>query len=276
MRGDDSRVQSQRRLLAISTAGLLFGAASVAQADVHLAMGSRIEPYRYTMANFPNAAVTAGDLTVANQSFQTTSLTPYFGAFFAQRYGLMLGLDLGWARLNSDKQMGTAPATSTNDSFFQLGLSLGFKLYMREPKKDRIAPYAYLDVFKYFASVSTSNTAVTGDQAAAQADTSSPVGGTLAIGAEYFVGTGFSIGAEIFGLRVSHVGAEYTDTTMTRRDIGFTQLSMYSGLTLNYRFQVQASMKATDEPEEDKRRASPGPSAPPPPSLPPPSPEAVD
>ena len=64
---------------------------------------------------------------------------------------------------------------------------------MREPKKDRVAPYAYIDVFKYFASVSTSNMSVTGDQAAAQADTSSPVGGTLAIGAEYFLGTGFSI-----------------------------------------------------------------------------------
>jgi len=276
MRGDDSRMQSRRLLLAFSTAGLIFGAASLAHADVHLAIGSRFEPYRYTMAHFPNAATTAGDLTVPNQSFQTTSLAPYFGAFFAQRYGLMLGLDLGWARLNTDKQMGANPAVATTDSFFQLGLALGFKLYMRDPKKDRIAPYAYVDVYKYFASVSTNNTNVTGDQASAQADTVSPVGGTLAIGAEYFLGTGFSIGAEIFGLRVAHVGAEYTDSTMTRRDVGFTQLSMYSGLTLNYRFQVQASMKASDEPEEDKRRSTPPSTPQQPTSLPPPTPEAVD
>ena len=190
MRGDDSRMQSRRLLLAFSTASLLLGAASVAHADVHLAIGSRVEPYRYTMAHFPNVAATAGDLTVPNQGFQTTSIAPYFGAFFAQRYGLMLGLDLGWARINADKQMAANPVTSTTDSFFQFALSLGFKLYMREPKKDRVAPYAYIDVFKYFASVSTSNMSVTGDQAAAQADTSSPVGGTLAIGAEYFLGTG--------------------------------------------------------------------------------------
>jgi len=287
MRGDDSRVQSQRRLLAISTAGLLFGAASVAQADVHLAMGTRFEPYRYTAASFPNAqkAADGRQLVAPNQGFQTTSLAPYFGAFFAQRYGVILGLDLGWARLNGDYKatknpMPTDPAET--DSFFQFGISLGAKLYLREIKKDRIAPYVYVDIFKYLASVSTNNTGVPSDQASAQADLASPVGGSLAVGAEYFLGTGFSIGAEIFGLRVSHVSGNYNFTDPANpaapavaHDAGFTQLSMYSGLTLNYRFQVQASMKATDEPEEDKRRPSPGPSAPPP-SLPPPSPEAVD
>ncbi|HNK44751.1 MAG TPA: hypothetical protein PKL17_08210 [Pseudomonadota bacterium] len=274
MRGDKSRMQSQRLLLAASAASLLFLAQSAAHAEVHLAIGSRFEPYRYTMAQFPNAATAAGDLAVANQSFQTTSLSPYFGAFFSQRYGLVLGLDLGWAKQNTEKQMGANPALTATDSYLQFGLGLGFKMYLREPRKDRIAPYAYVDVFKYFASVSTTNTAVTGDQASAQADTSSPVGGTLAIGAEYFLGTGFSIGAEVFGLRVSHVGAEYTDATMTRRSVGFTELSMYSGLTLNYRFAVGSGSKS-DEPEEDRRRTS-TPSAPPPPSVPPPTPEAID
>ncbi len=274
MRGDKSRMQSRRLLFAFGAASMLFLAQSAAHAEVHLAIGSRFEPYRYTMAQFPNAGTAAGDLLVSNQSFQTTSLSPYFGAFFAQRYGVMLGLDLGWAKLATEKQMGANPATTATDSYLQFGIALGFKLYMREPRKDRIAPYAYVDVFKYFASVSTTNTTVTGDQASAQADTSSPVGGTLAVGAEYFVGSGFSIGAEVFGLRVSHVGGEYTDASMTRRNVGYTALSMYSGLTLNYRFGVGSGGKS-DEPEEDRRRTS-APSSPPPPSVPPPTPEAID
>ncbi|MBL8635377.1 MAG: hypothetical protein JNM40_19275 [Myxococcales bacterium] len=271
MRGDNSRLHSRRLLLACSTVGLVLSATSMAHADVHLAVGSRFEPYRYTKAFLPNAPAPA--IGLANQSFQTTSLTPYFGAFFAQRYGVLLGLDLGWVSQSSETQMATN-LTTKNDSFLQFGFSLGFKSYLRDLKKDRIAPYLYVDFFKYFASVSTNDTSVTGDKASAQADTASPVGGTLAFGAEYFVGTGFSIGAEIFGLRLSHVGAEYTDTAMTRQSVGFTQLSMYSGLTLNYRFQVQASVKATDDADDDRRR----PSAPvaPQPTVPPPTPEAID
>jgi len=251
-------------------------APAVAHADLQLAVGSRVEPFRYTPAYFPNSGFAErppSQFAGKTGPYQATSLSPYLGLFFAQRYGVLLGLDLGWVSQSSETQMATN-LTTKNDSFLQFGFSLGFKSYLRDLKKDRIAPYLYVDFFKYFASVSTNDTSVTGDKASAQADTASPVGGTLAFGAEYFVGTGFSIGAEIFGLRLSHVGAEYTDTAMTRQSVGFTQLSMYSGLTLNYRFQVQASVKATDDADDDRRR----PSAPvaPQPTVPPPTPEAID
>jgi hypothetical protein len=274
---DKYRVLCLRLGVAASVAGSVLAWPSLSQAEVHVAVGSRIEPYRYTRNFLPDAPASAAGktLSAANTDFQTTALSPYLGVFFAQRYGLMLGVDLAWSQLNSDGKIGVNPTDAQlSDSFFQFGLALGGKLYLRDLKKDQIAPYIYVDIFKYFAGVSTNNAGVTREQASAQADMASPVGGTLAFGAEYFVGSNFSIGTEIFGLRISHVGGEYTDGT-TARSAGFTSLAMYTGLTMNYRFGVGGSSRSTDDRDEERRRPAP-PSAAPPPSLPPPTPEAID
>lgn len=276
MFGATTRVRNHRLLSVCGATSLLFLSHSAAQAEIHLAIGSRFEPYRYTKNFFPNApaSLTAGKgLYAANPNFQTTSLAPYLGAFFAQRYGVLLGLDLGWSRLSSDSKIGAAPMDpQSSDSYLQFGFSLGGKLYLRDLGKDRVVPYLYVDIFKYFASVSTNSPSVTGEQASAQASLASPVGGTLSIGAEYFLGENFSFGAEIFGLRVSHVSAEYTDSGTTH-SAGFTALAMYSGITMNYRFAVGSPSRPSDDRETDRRRPN---ALPPPPVLPPPTPEAID
>jgi len=282
--------QTARRMGAALGASLIgFCALPAAQADIHLAVGSRFEPLRYTSAAFPNSGGTFRTPSLVSEPsvpFQSTSLNPYLGLFFAQRYGAMLSLDIGYAKLNTETQaMSDAMPTKDSNSFFQFGLSLGFKAYITPPRASKIAPYIYADFFKYLASISTDNTAVTGEQATAQANLLSPIGASFAVGAEYFLSPGFSIGSEILGLRVSHVSSEYRDSAMaggaqTRHSADYTQFSFYTGITLNFRFQVSASVKATEESSdsEDKARKRNGDYAPqpPPPPTPPPTPEAVD
>ena len=274
-------------LLGLGTVAATFGLPSEARADLHLAIGSKIEPYRYTSAYFPNSSGSTfrpdGSTGGGSGSLQSTSLSPYLALFFAQKYGIMLGLDIGYAKSSGEVQaMGMAMPTTDNNSYFQFGISLGTKIYFTTPRSQKVVPYLYLDVFKYFASIATDNMTISGDQAGAQASLRSPTGGTLAIGAEYFLSPGFSIGSEIFGLRVSGVNSDYKDMAMTRHSSSYTQVALYTGLTLNYRFQVSSSVRAAEEDgnaDAPKRRRAPTSEdfvSQPPAAPPPPSPESVD
>lgn len=276
-------------LVGLGTVAASLCVHSQARAELHLAIGSRIEPLRYTSAYLPNAAATtfrpSGLSGGGSESLQSTSLSPYLALYFAQKYGIMLSVDIGYSKSSGESQaMGMAMPTTDNNSYFQFGVGLGTKIYFTTPRSQKVAPYIYLDVFKYFASISTDNMGVSGEYAGAQASLRSPTGGTLAVGAEYFLSPSFSIGSEIFGLRVSGVSSEYKDAAMTRHSSTYTQVTLYTGITLNYRFQVSSSVHAVDDEagaEAAKKRRPQtseeflgAPPAPPPP--PPPSPEAVD
>lgn len=259
-------------------------APAVAHADLQLAVGSRVEPFRYTPAYFPNSGFAErppSQFAGKTGPYQATSLSPYLGLFFAQRYGVMASFDVAYAKSAGEVQapMMTPPSTD-NNTFFQLGIALGLKVYITQPRASKVAPYVYADFYKYFASLTTDNTAITGEQAGAQAALLSPLGGTFAFGAEYFFSPGFSIGSEIFGLRIGHVNGDYREPNQTRHSNAYTTLSFYTGITLNFRFQVQASVKATDE-EKDEDRSRRRSDYPPPPPVnnnppPVPTPEAVD
>lgn len=262
----------------------LTAAPTAARADLQLAVGSRMEPFRYTPAYFPNSGMAErppSQFSGKTGPYQATALSPYLGLFFAQRYGVMASFDIAYAKSSGEALamgMGNTPVTD-NNTFFQLGLSLGLKIYITQPKASKVAPYVYADFYKYFASLTTDNTMITGEQAGAQAALLSPIGGTFAFGAEYFFSPGFSIGSEIFGLRVGHVSGDYRDPSQTRHSNAYTTLSFYTGLSLNFRFQVQASVRATDE-EKDEDRSRRRSDYPPPPPVnnppPVPTPEAVD
>lgn len=265
-------------------ASVLLGSvlgAPAARADVHLALGSRLEPLRYTKSFFPYATGTSQRPSAGggiDESYQSTALSPYIGLFFAQKYGIVLGLDVAYAKSSGSAQGAGAPMPTTEDnSFLSFGIGLGFKSYFTQLKAGRVVPYLYVDIYKYFASVTTDKKDVTGEQASAQASLRSPTGGTLAFGAEYFFSPGFSIGSEIFGLKVQGVSADWKENDDTHRSSSFTQVAFYTGLTLNYRFQLSASVKSAGEADEDKRRG--GDAVAPQPVLPPvpqPVPEAVD
>ena len=279
--GQTESLRAHRRTLVLGAGLLALALPTTARADLQLAVGSRMEPFRYTPAYFPYSMTTErppSQFQGKTGPYQATALSPYLGLFFAQRYGVLASFDIAYATSPGEtRAMGGTPVTD-NNSFFQLGLALGMKIYITQPRAAKVAPYVYADFYKYFASLTTDNTNVTGEQAGAQAALLSPVGGTFAFGAEYFFSPGFSIGSEIFGLRVGHVSGDYRDTSQTKHSNSYTTLSFYTGLSLNFRFQVQASVRATDdEKEEDRSRRRPD-YPPPVTNNPPPvpTPEAVD
>ena len=67
----------------------------MAHADLQLAVGSRVEPFRYTPAYFPNSGFAErppSQFAGKTGPYQATSLSPYLGLFFAQqlrRHGLV-------------------------------------------------------------------------------------------------------------------------------------------------------------------------------------------
>ena len=95
-----ARRSSPRPLLlaGLVAAGCLIPAA--AHAELHLAFGTRWQPLRYTKAIFPNA-VNADRIFLDGSGFQSTSLDPYLALFFAQKYGAVLSLDMGYGKNSS-------------------------------------------------------------------------------------------------------------------------------------------------------------------------------
>lgn len=275
-------------LAGLTAAGCLLPA--TARAELHLAFGTRWQPLRYTTALFPNA----GADERSNQGlsgFQSTSLDPYVALFFAQKYGALLSLDIGYGKNTSQTTTNTAMGSSmmaSNNGYFQFGFALGFKWYVSQPRASRVTPYLYADFFKYFASVMTDKM-VTGDQASFQASVASPIGASFAFGAEYFVTPSFSLGSEVLGLRVASTSGELnipSGAGNTTRSQSYTYLTFYTGISLNYRFQVSAKVSASEEesgeeekaeaPKPKKKKVKPptddGETTP----TPPPTPESVD
>src|SRR5262245_54422756 len=121
-----------------------------ARADTSIAIGLKWLPVMYTQ---PVSAVGSamGPVETPLKGWQTTSLNNYFGVFFLDgKLGPIVSLDVGYS---SAKREGTA-ALASDMSFTQFGFSVGAKYYILQPKRERVAPYAYVDFYKYFASLS--------------------------------------------------------------------------------------------------------------------------
>jgi hypothetical protein len=279
----------QRLLTGFVVLGLL-GATSTARADFNIATGLKWSPLRYTLpvgvgseADTMSAPVPgqhyiapAGDL----YGWQSTSLDNYLAFFFTEQLGVQISLDFGYANLNND----TTNAGNFSTSYFQFGIGIGFKAYLNRPTRERVSPYILVNFFKYFASVSTNDPNVTNDTASAIAGFHSPLGADLAFGAEYFFTTSFSLGAEVLGLRFAHVQGEIPIPGGGRVSTGENYFTLYTAISLNYRFLATASVHTYEE-EEDRNNPRPAQrrprrqQEPPPEDNPPPpspSPESVD
>ena len=202
--------------------------------------------------------------------WQTTSLDNYLAFFFTEQFGLQLSLDLGYG--SRDNLVGTGNTSNdTTDSFFQIGVAVGMKYYLNRPTRERVSPYIYFDFFKYFASVSTNNANVTNAEAAYVAGLASPVGLDFAFGAEYFFTTSFSLGAEVLGIRYAYVEGSINNNGATL-DTKEQYVTLYTGISLNYRFLATARVYTYEE-EEDKANPRPAARRPKPRPAPQPNPD---
>jgi hypothetical protein len=263
--------------------------------DLSLGIGLKWTPLTYTKPITAVSGPKQADL--GSGSWQQTSLDSYFGAYFlGGRLGTQIGFDFGYASVKNEVTSGAA-GSSGEDTFTQFGFSLGAKWYILQPRKEHVSPYVFVDFFKYFASISSSDSMVTNDQAGFIAGLASPLGIDFAAGAEYFFTPAFSFGAEVVGLRYSYSEGDYSTPGGFGGSMHFSQtrnlFTLYTGISLNYRFQVigepeprpPAAEEAAPrrrrvaqpppEPESeepDESEESPSPPAPAPPAAPAPGP----
>ena len=137
----------------------------------HRHRASSGSPLRYTHPVGPAADPTHGGAGAATWAaisagrdgclygWQTTSLDNYIGFFFHPQIGAMLSLDLGYGRSTTTTTpfSNGGPRRWSTPRFFQFGFALGGKFYLTRPTAQRVSPYLYVDIFKYFASISTNN-----------------------------------------------------------------------------------------------------------------------
>jgi hypothetical protein len=273
------------RFIGAALAGALALSATPARADFNLAIGMKWAPLNYTHP-VSAAAGGGGPMSVDLKGFQTTSLDNYFGAFFLNgRLGFQLSLDIGYGSRHTETTTGAMTVTG-DQSFTQFGFAIGGKFYITQPRRERVSPYVYLDFYKYFAAVSTTDKSIPNDQAGFIAGLVSPLGFNAAFGAEYFFTPAFSIGGEVLGLKYGYTEGDYS---LTGAGFGDTKvlvkqntISFYTGISLNYRFLISASVRVRSEEGEGDEQPTPrrrhkreneeGPS----PDAPPASPESVD
>jgi hypothetical protein len=265
-----------RSMIAIT---LLAAAAGEARAEQTLAIGTKWIPINFAQP----LSVTAPDgaSTVSLQSFNSQTIHNSLGGYFLLegKLGFLLGLDLGFSSLSS-----SVNKTSTNLSYTQFGFSIGAKYYIWKPTAGHVTPYAYVDFYKYFAAMSSSAVLPPGTLGY-YSGLASPLGIDAAGGAEYFFTPYFSIGAEVLGLKYSwaqgtkSVPSGFTGsvtTTGTQQYVTF-----YTGISLNYRFDLPTGRKRaaeptteeTEEPKKEHPRSLPSEKPPEeqaPPSEPPP------
>jgi len=243
----------------------LCASARPARADLKLAIGVKWAPINFTQ---PVSTTSAGMNEVLS-GWNTTALNNNFGLFILDgRLGFSLGLDLGYSSRHDE----TTGLTQTDLSYTQFGFSLGSKYYFTRPRAGHVSPYLFVDFYKYFASVSTSSMVPKGFEGFI-GGLASPLGIDLAFGAEYFFTAGFSLGAEVLGLKYAYTEGDFGGTATGVGRISETNhyVTFYTGLTLNYRFDVGPVRVREDT--EDNYSTPARPRRPPPAAEPQPTPE---
>lgn len=234
----------------LSFAAALVAAAFVAaprdaRADFHFAGGVRWEALRlkHTGSDRTGAPGT-GQTVFGLPDFQDRDLQPYLGIGITDQLQLMLGFD--YARMTYDcgdsendasQDDGVMCPGETDDNgddpafnYSHFGLELDAKYFFLAPRKEWIAPYVLVGVWKYFASVSDSE--ADDDQVEWVKDMASPWGFNLGLGVEYFFSQSFSLGAEVLGLRYGQAASSAVEDIAAKD----RYIVLYTMLTLNFRF----------------------------------------
>ena len=235
---------------------------TAASAELSLGMGTRWTAFRNNLAimvptDVGGASASGGNLAYATPNGET-ALDAYFMLAFSKKFGLYLQLDymnVSWACTGDNTGDCDGGDDDFGDAAFStFGLELGIKFYFAEPRRAAISPLLTFGGFAYFSSVTGSESDE--DLQIALSDLSSPLGLRLAIGVEYNFSNNFSVGAEVFGLRFATASTsvgEGAAVVESDADTSYTSLSMYTALTLNFRFYGLFRVYTREEEEQGRQ-----------------------
>ena len=236
-----------RKLWAVLIMSVILFSAALSQAGVSLMAGIKWIPARYTVPAQAQSHPDENTLATTNYpgvrenallgSWYNIDLNPYVGLGLFEKLYFILGLDIGWYKHSNNYEPHVASGTAAYQSYTQFGFNIGIKYYFSRPTKGNITPYIYADFYKYFAAIGDDHIgAELQPEVVFNAAFSSPVGFNLAFGIEYNFSDGFSIGAEILGFRYEHQGADFIDENLVTHDVSRNLITLYVGITMNFRF----------------------------------------
>jgi len=167
--------------------------------------------------------------------FLESGVNLHFGVGFGKGDQIVPFLGLGMQRRGykldfdeSDDVFGSA---------LQFGIEFGGKFFFIERSKGKAPPFMMVSFYKYFGVIDEDGDVYGDDNIAHAATMMSPFGFKLSFGAEYYFNDNFALGADFFGINFSmarsvHPGGGDTDDLIETRN----QFSLYTGITLTYRF----------------------------------------
>jgi hypothetical protein len=225
---------------------------------------------RFEWNNYKTPVVVQQDPTNAGQSIsRNVGLEPSWGPTIGgefhvipiDRLVISLGLDFGF--FSHKVYPYTAEAADEYEikaTYLTFGFLLGVKFYIIEPKPQKATLYAHLGGGKFLTKLKNNDNNPPDANALdaeleAVGKLAAPAVIQLALGAEYFVSSAFSLGADILGIRMAFSSYDNTDKGPVASPYSGEQkmmsIAFYSGLTLNFGFEGGGGGGRKKNKEED-------------------------
>lgn len=219
-----------KRILLLAIAALFCMTLFAAPASAELKFGVR----QYLFQNMPLPT--------------EQTMGAYFGVPASPQFDVIFGLDYWHYKLSTDVWVDRAAGVSANAEVGGGTLLLhgGARFYLQPQVTGTVSPYVQGEVFYGFGSASTQPN-LPDSLLDPVKDLLSPYGFTAAFGAEYFASDNFGIGGEV-GIRYAVTKASSNDPVVDVSgflpktassgplDTKFTSMTIYSGLSINFKF----------------------------------------
>jgi hypothetical protein len=186
------------------------------------------------IGNGPNTDLAAGPAWGAG-GFLEGGINLHFGVGFGKGDQIVPFLGMGMQRRSYNLDVDNGDDVFGNA--MQFGLEFGGKFFFIERSKGKAPPFMMVSFYKYFGVIDEDGDVYGDDNLAHASAMLSPFGFKLSFGAEYYFNDNFALGADFFGINFSmarsvHPGGSDTDDLIETRN----QFSLYTGITLTYRF----------------------------------------
>ena len=181
-------------------------------------------------------------------SFPEIGINMHFGVGFGKGDQIVPFLGLGMQRRSYNHDYAEDGFDNSLGSALQFGLEIGGKFFFIERSKGKAPPFVMVSFYKYFGVIDDDPDQF-GDDGSRWLDHDqqilSPLGFKLSFGAEYYFNDNFALGADFLGINFSMAQGTNSDDDAGDLIEQRNQFSLYTGLTLTYRFSftVRASVQ---------------------------------